>query len=92
MSAVKEYQAKNEQHTKKEQQKMSLGAFLTDESESASKTRSLPNKKKTDIKQRWDLGLMKWRICQFVSVLRCMLFGNLLTFDFEAGMNFPGTQ
>jgi len=50
---------------KKEQQKMSLGAFLTDESESASKTRSLPNKKKTDIKQRWDLGLMKWRICQF---------------------------
>jgi hypothetical protein len=56
---------------KKEQQKMSLGAFLTDES----KNEILPGllEQGTDMLQKWAPGLMRWRTCQFVSALsdRC---------------------
>ena len=58
---------------------MSLGEFLTDESKPRP-GRHYPRLRILTVLQRWALGLMRWRTCQFVSCLlpvsflqRCML-------------------
>lgn len=45
---------------------MSLGAFLTDESK-ISQSRQPAQYIRANYLQRWVHGLMRWRICQFVS-------------------------
>ena len=45
---------------------MSLGAFLTDESK-LSPSRLVPRLRDLTMLQRWALGPMRWRTCQFVS-------------------------
>ena len=71
---------------------MSLGAFLTDESKIAALWQPCSN---TDRSQKWDLGLMRWRTCQFVSVNFCppeiafanTIFHSWYEFALQANMN-----
>lgn len=51
---------------KKEQQKMSLGAFMTDESKLPMKMQAHHS---ANALQSLDPGPMRWRICQFVSII-----------------------
>ena len=71
---------------------MSLGAFLTDESREH-RTRAALSLILT-MSQKWALGLMRWRICRFVSVYDHWPRVSLLMRFMTAGMSFriPSTR